>query len=273
MGGKRKAEEAGVSGASGASEARGGGGAGRVYLVAPGAGGGTPEGVVRVLQSFPGTSAVEVVPPVKAGSKRVWDVAAVGRNVGTVWSAIEAAVAKHGGQRVTLVGHSFGCRVLAAVLADDRGRAERLCEPAVVFSGYPLFATRVPKKTGGQRVEQLTQLARDGPRGFRYLFVSGEEDDFLKAIHVKEETRTGGALLEATLRACVEEARAGSSGAAHGLQHTIHMVGQKIDLTEKRNVRNKNKVGHDAFARPENDQASALAILGHLGDGAKRART
>ena len=254
----------------------------------------------RVLRALPGTSAVETVPPVKAGSTRVWDVAAVGRNVGTVWSAIEAASSKHGGRRVTLVGHSFGCRVLAAVLADDGVRAERLCEPAVVFSGYPLFATRLPKKKVGQRVDQLTQLARDGPRTFRYLFVSGEEDEFLKAIHEKEETRTGGALLEATLQACVEEVEAGQGTGAgagagaggggggggggkgqlqaqgHGLHYAVHMVGQKINPAEKRNVRNKNKVGHDAFSRPENDEASAQAIAAHLKDGAaldaKRAR-
>ncbi|KAJ1460128.1 hypothetical protein M885DRAFT_585407 [Pelagophyceae sp. CCMP2097] len=77
--------------------------------------------------------------------------------------------ARAGGDAMVLVGHSFGCRVVAELMAKDASFTVAL------FESYPLYGPSVPKTAALDRVAPLLRLRPEA----RVCFFSGARDEFL----------------------------------------------------------------------------------------------
>jgi len=120
---------------------------------------------------------------------------------------------------VVLVGHSFGCRVICELLAKDATQRW----PAILTS-YPLFGPSKPKTPGTDRVATLKKL----PSTARLLFVSGENDEFLRRDWVE------GATGIAALRAALEEAPCTSRVVVvDGAKHNVLKVAKSRALAAR----------------------------------------
>lgn len=191
---KRKADA--VAAASPAKRPAADGAVQPIFLVAPGAGGGqAPREIVSAL------SALGSVHHVFPGGGRWPSIFpnAISQNVALVEARLrEVAQGARAGQRVFLVGHSFGTRVMCA-LVRTRGAdlpPATVAERVLLF-GYPLFAPK-PVKEGSAtcRVKPLEQL----PSTLRLLFVSGANDEFLH----RSDWRPAGPFGRAALTAVVQ---------------------------------------------------------------------
>ena len=90
-------------------------------------------------------------------------------NCGHVLAAAAAAHAAHPGSAVVLCGASFGCRVVAEVMARD---PPPYVSRTIVLCGYPLIGQ------SGSSTDRTGHLLRM-PADVRACFVEGDKDPFL----------------------------------------------------------------------------------------------
>jgi len=168
-----------------------------VFVVAPGAGGGDCAQLTSALATMG-----RCVPIGHGGRWMGNSPKNLDANVELVEAAAQKAADVADAGPVILVGHSFGCRVVAELLA--RQAADKTLPDAVVVGGailesYPLYGPKPPTE-GTDRAAQIAAL----PSGSKVLFVSGSKDEFLDRSTGKDAWRgaddaTGPAALEAVV--------------------------------------------------------------------------
>lgn len=140
------------------------------FIVCPGASGGDCDLLTSALGTLGRTCTI-------AGRKWVGNFPSqMSSNVSLVEDAAREAAADSEGP-VVLVGHSFGCRVIAALLvkhAKERSLPERVVLGGAVLESYPLYGDSAPKPTT-DRAAQIRAL----PEECQVLFLSGANDPFL----------------------------------------------------------------------------------------------
>lgn len=148
-----------------------------VFVVAPGASGGDCAGLVEVLSGLGKTVAVK---------KWVGNFPSQMKQNVELLKTTARDAAKNG--EVVLVGHSFGCRVIVALLEEE--------SYPTVLESYPLFGPSKPKNKGTDRVLPLKTL-----KG-RVLFLVGDNDPFYHRDWLDKDAPRGPDALRAVLDEC-----------------------------------------------------------------------
>ena len=144
------------------------------FVVCPGAGGGDCAALTQALATFGKTTTI-------ANGKWAGNFPSqMGANVQLVVDAARRAAAD--GAPVILVGHSFGCRVVAELLTSEAipkpSGVQRLPANVItsgaVLESFPLYGPSPPKPSTDREVS-----IRNLPSGSKILFLSGAKDEFL----------------------------------------------------------------------------------------------
>lgn len=177
-----------------------------LFVIGPGAGGGDSAELTEVLSTLGRTVGVK---------KWVGNFPAqMPANVALLEEAASGAQKK--GETVVFCGHSFGCRVVAAILKER-------AVPAVLES-YPLFGPSKPKNKGTDRVAPLKEIPSDR----RILFVNGTKDPFLA-----RDWQEGPKGIDA-LRAVLDDAPfASTCVAVDGAGHNVLKVAKSKQLANR----------------------------------------
>jgi dienelactone hydrolase len=197
------------------------------FVVCPGAGGGDCAPLTQALATFGKTCTID------RGRWAGNFPSQMGANVQLVVDA--ARRASTDGAPVILVGHSFGCRVVADLLKSEAvptpSGIQRL--PAnVVTSGailesYPLYGTS-PPKPATDREAALRSL----PPKCRVLFLSGAKDEFLDRAR---QWRSGQSVGEAALKAVLAESPCDATIVmVAGARHSAFKVAKATSDTVRR---------------------------------------
>lgn len=163
------------------------------FVVAPGASGGDCALLSAALGTLGRTCTI-------AGGKWAGNFPSqMGANVALVEAAASRAAADAPDAPVVLVGHSFGCRVVAALLvkhAAARDLPANVVLDGAVLESYPLYGDSPPKPTTDRAA-----AARALPAEAKVLFLSGANDPFLNRTNKWRDATApiGAAALDAVL--------------------------------------------------------------------------
>ena len=169
------------------------------FVVCPGAGGGDCAALTQALATFGKTTTI-------ANGKWAGNFPSqMGANVQLVVDAARRAAAD--GAPVILVGHSFGCRVVAELLTSEAvpkpSGVQRLPSNVItsgaVLESFPLYGPSPPKPSTDREVS-----IRNLPSQSKILFLSGAKDEFLDR---SKQWRSGQPVGEAALRAVLQQSQ------------------------------------------------------------------
>lgn len=196
-----------------------------VFVVAPGASGGDCPALVEVLSSLGKTVTI-----------KKW----VGNFPSQMKQNVEllrtTATAQKG--KVVLVGHSFGCRVIVALLREETYEA--------VLESYPLYGPSKPKNAGTDRVAPLKTL-----KG-RVLFFVGDNDPFYRRDW--HDGATGPDALFEVLKDCplVDATTVVVEGAGHNVLKVAKKNEMRVRGTVRTSIQNYLEQG-DSSKKPKSD--------------------